>query len=386
MQSSTIIFKSRILSSYLLIIIIPLTFVSFSTCMDPEHNTIQNDFLLEKNIESWMPSLKEFDLLKYQLLEKYISEDINTRSGIICNDRFFGYTTTKLHTIRLKTLQYTKQCFSEKNNLTFMECGAGTNPLIFYVALIAGLQKNSSTTLIINELSPTALKKAENLLVNRLKECDISTNNLIFHQGNCLSLRNILGKSVHNQVDVLSVQNVEHFFNPEEHQIFVHKADYWLVKGGRIFCTALTIPPECYESNEFMELYNHNKTHSLYPAFVKYTFDMGRIMETETIVKKMVSASQAKPYELTYTNTDSVLPEEFIDFGASLNSIIRYQILRNYFTADIYKNIYCSIKNDFHPQFSCVDIFYMDENGNRYSTEKYDPNVHIFISAIFEKC
>jgi SAM-dependent methyltransferase len=144
----------------------------------------------------------------------------------------FGYRNSAIEDLEQEFLQFVHDLSKHKSPIT-LEIGAGPGnfswkPFLTY--------ENHNGAHYANEISHTMMKHefSDNIReVSRSLNLDISSK-IIQLPGSCFDI--LKGNpELKNKIDAIYVSGVVHFFNPEQHQLFLTLLEELLAPGGQAF-------------------------------------------------------------------------------------------------------------------------------------------------------
>jgi len=188
------------------------------------------------------------------------------------NVRFFGRAFPTDEAIELPFLQQINKISKTKKIIT-LEIGAAFGLVSWKVPLAF----DNKGTHYVNELSTAAIKEFTTMtphIFQKLQKPELMKSIEII-PGSCFE---ILTKhpELANQVDVILVQNVEHFLSPMQHQKFLALIETLLAPDGYAFLSANDPSYACVanKTGEFRKLILENEAnnneHDIYYAFIQY--------------------------------------------------------------------------------------------------------------------
>ncbi|RTL04318.1 hypothetical protein EKK58_10950 [Candidatus Dependentiae bacterium] len=377
------------------------------SCIKPvlhaaEFNPEHYHFSQKASIQNWLhPAFMEYLPEVQSIIGQSLScnperlQKNNVVHSIQNNDddtRFYGKSFPILPvplTILLRTINDLRK---QKDTLTILEVGGANGLVVLLMAFAAG----PKATLIYNELSKYEVKLGQELFKHLASIITpLQKINVIFDIGDAKELPNRLCDFTGN-VDIIHVQNVEHFMNPAEHQQFAKALLEMTCQSGYLHLLAHTIPTNCgVKGNPFFDLYIQNKKKSvLYPMFLKI----------EKKERQLGGKYKNRQFFLRNENMSTIvvsMPEEneiCTSSGyAGEKGYVIYQNeqteyytvhqnnLLNYFTPTIYKNAYTKAAKENGYSVEQVEALFIDNEGTFFSKEfKNDQNL-CFALSIFQK-
>jgi SAM-dependent methyltransferase len=306
-------------------------------------NKYQRDNSLLDLIQSYVGFLvlENTDAFKIQHLT--VPQDKDTK-------RDYGKVFHTLPDFELPFLQRVKKISEEKNIIT-LEIAAGLGFVSWKVPLAFKHQGHHYA----NDLSSKALNDVLVPLVthryHQLGQPELSKF-ITAIPGSCFDILEKYPELV-NKVDVIYVQNLEHFFNPKQHEKFLKLIETLLAPGGYVFLCAHSPP---VPANSYYKLFLEREAKGeIYPGFIQYD----------------VSFVQHVDYTLQIDSKFSnlVIPENY-DIECSKKTLSSYKespyfhveqrVVSNFYTPKIYRK---AIENS--TKLLVVDSFYMDLAGHR---------------------
>jgi hypothetical protein len=270
--------------------------------------------------------------------------------------RDYGKLFHTLPDIELPFLQHVKNTSQKKKHIITLEIAAGAGFVSWKVPL--AFEKNGhhyandlSSVVINSWLVPIITKRYQQLSKPEL------SNLVTAITGSCFEILDKHPELV-NKVDVIYVQNLEHFFNPKQHQKFLKLIETLLAPGGRAFLCAHSTQQVYTEAFHKLFLEREAKG-EVYPGFVQYDV---------TFMQQGASTALINPE--TY---NPVIPANY-DIECSKKTLSTYKkgdytyatqrLVDNLFTPQIYRK---AIENS--TNLLLVDSFYMDIAGNRQTID-----------------
>jgi hypothetical protein len=163
--------------------------------------------------------------------------------------------------------------------------------------------------------------------------------------GSCLDMLSSMGllMKIGKQVDVVYAQNVEHFFNPTQHQQFLALIDWLLVPGGYAFLSANS-PEQILNriSEDFCKLVLDGEfSGETYYGFFQY--EQGGVSYVN------VKRPARDDVQLGFLNS----------YGPGRVSV------RNLYTPEVYRRAVSKYNTAHQGKLEVVDAFFLDREGNR---------------------
>jgi predicted O-methyltransferase YrrM len=251
------------------------------------------EFNPESAVFSQMNTLKSWVSEKYQDSEEIMQNlQINTHLEVFenldsrefClnvpsndNDKnSYGSTFFAQPGIELPYLQQINKISKIKDNIICLEIAAGFGLVSW--KLPYAVSKNG--TFYVNDLSDGLMDIFDTMMESRLNKEQQKMMKKI--PGDCFKiLKNY--PELKASVDVIFVKNLEHFFNPKQHQAFFSMISDLLAPNGQAFLTAHTLPP-LSKDHDIYKLYESQKN-DLYPGFMKYQFTFKQYKDSSSLNK-----------------------------------------------------------------------------------------------------
>lgn len=374
--------------------------IIFSNLNAAEFNPEQYHFSQKATITEWVhPSINSPATIDY--LQSIIAtempypnsaEQYNTSYSIQNNPedtRYFGKTFCIISTPQLHFLKSIHEKVVQKADhpLKVIEFGAAGGA--FGVKIGAALGKYD--TLYINDLSSPEIKKALNRFENIKSNIPLQpTIHFDVGDGTYFLERN---PELINSIDFIYVQNVEHFMNPEQHQLFAKQMLKLLAPNGKIFCVAHTIPASCgVKGNLFFDCYVAQKKKSvIYPMFLQVTKEYWQIVTYKNIAAflpetKITKAIAAAPNGQCFSKGyNTRITKKITHNKNELDcTLIKCESLMNHFTPTIYKTAYEKAANDSNIKIQKTEGSFLDSTGTSY-TDFDNTKDLVFTMAVIQK-
>lgn len=327
---------------------------------DPE----TTNFSKIDTIKTWVAPKYHVDIEMMKNLQRYISylvpqNELGYQKAVTVRTvnqgdevKSFGMVFPTKEAIELSFLQHVSKLSKDKKDIITLEVGSAHG----FVSWKVPLAFENGGTHYANELSDIVLNESFNNMVPNIFE-GLHQKKLMRSirtiSGNCLEILDE-HPELENKVDVIYVQNVEHFFNPVQHQKFLKLIARLLVPGGYAFLSANDPSALCFQDktrevrrlileNEFNDD-NENGIYSVYYAFLKY----------------------AK------TGYDSVeitgYPNDTVELGDDLNCETR---VRNFFTPKVYSRAISKASSN-GVRLKIVETFFIDDMGRRLEYQDWN--------------
>ena len=199
--------------------------------------------------------------------------------------------------------------------------------------------------------------------------------------GDCLEIPNKYPDLV-GKIDAIYVQNLEHFFNPIQHQDFLRLLSILLTQNGRAFLVSHTLDPQvAIPSNPVFSLYKEHKEKEIYPGFMKVT-GSSYSLKSGISIGSLDVAEATRPEQSTSCSTTTISCQDAeITFNGKkeMGKFLTQVVISNFYTPTIYKNAIST-----HKSLTMVATYFMDRHGNKH--EKFgDSTSMTFAAAILEK-
>ncbi len=291
--------------------------------------------------------------------------------------RYFGKSFQTIQASELPYLQYVHQVSQAHDNPIILELAASYGGVSWKVPL-AFKDKGS---LYVNELSQKMLNQLDSIVNHRLP---IELREMVHKiPGDCFGITELHPELV-GKVNAIYVQNLEHFFNPVQHQQFLGLISSLLAPGGRAFLTAHTLKSLHYKKGDpVLQLYTEKKQTEMYPGFMTVTVKTTIALENHANLgtPEILSALRPDDVNATCDLTNLEKSEPYYVNYKNYSGWVKDTTLRatdQFYTPTIYKAAVAS-----HP-LKIVDSFFVDSEGNRH--DKFtDSNSMSFATAIVEK-
>ncbi len=316
---------------------------------DKYHNDKDLMQRIQKNVAMTVPE-NPFSL--------HFALPIRNNSG---DNRYFGKSFRTLSAIELPFLQYVQQQSASKKLIT-LEIAASIGMVSWKVPYAF----NQTGTHYANDLSAEMLSKEfQSFIKSRLLGTDLKKH-IETVAGDCFQLLD-QQPSLRGTVDAIYVQNLEHFFNPIQHQSFLSLLDDLLAENGQAFLCAHSFKFGIDTTHPLFKLYSARKADGdIYPGFAAYEVAFTGIQNTQTIVGDAQISNVSRPADETEAQKIDVgspqsIGSRFIPPMGQVELLrIKNHVVENSFSPSIYRNAV-----EFHPNLEVVDAFFMDGNGKR---------------------
>lgn len=255
-------------------------------------NPERSEFSKMDTIKTWVNKKYHNDDKRMKQIQKHISFEVreNPFSLNLCfsiqNDdnekRYFGKTFYAQPGIELECLKFINKVAESKEDMKVVEFAASYGLASWKFPYASG----AKGTFYINELSSKMMNFFDALVDDRLGEEEKKTIKKI--PGDCFKILDenpdLLGK-----VDVILVKNLEHFFNPVQHQLFLKLIADLLAPKGKAFLIAHCIIPYSKEHALMKAFLSERKMNSVYPGFLKYITTFKQSKDCQGIIGDNVS-------------------------------------------------------------------------------------------------
>ncbi|AIK96807.1 hypothetical protein [Candidatus Odyssella acanthamoebae] len=293
--------------------------------------------------------------------------------------RYFGKSFRTLAAVELPFLQYVKQLSAERE-ITTLEIAASIGMVSVKVPFAFG----HKGTHYVNDLSAEMLNNEFQKLVNSRLGGTALKEHLKILPADCFHLLE-QEPSLRNKVDAIYVQNLEHFFNPVQHQLFLSVLDDLLAENGQAFLCAHSFKFGIDTSHPLFKLYSSRKSEGdVYPGFAAYDVEFTGIYQTQATLGNPVISKVSRPSDDTEIKkidigTPRMIGSEVVSpMGRVELFKMKQHITENSFSPSIYRNAVA-----LHPHLEVTDAFFMDGNGNRI--EKWGKDVTHAVAIVKKK-
>lgn len=356
-----------------------ILFVSCILCVTPIMNAVANNFDPEtvnfsqmKTIKTWIADRYHPDLRFMRTVQDYVGELIleNPRHEEFIKrasytDKFgdvymFGASTGTQEAIELPFLQYVKE-ISKHKEVTTLEIAAGVGSVSWKVPLTFG----KKGTHYVNDLVHSRIikKRISSRLARLKKAMQAPKTNFMksikikIMPGNCFD---ILDKhpELKGKIDVIYVQNLEHFLNPIEHQKFLTLIGELLAPDGYAFLYASINLQLGRSSNDIIDyekaVLSLDEAPGMYAGFLGYDYsakhrhDLG-LYDIHYSDAKRPKNDNVKCNEKIYDSREE---------GDVL--IAKVYAISNGFTPEIYKKAI-----SLHDDLEIIDSYFVNRMGFR---------------------
>ncbi len=306
---------------------------------------------------------------------KMVPQDEDTK-------RDFGKTFYTLPAIELPFLQKVKEMSQNKNNgepMITLEIAAARG----YVSWKVPLAFEGHGTHYANDLSSKVIKELKTNIqetFDALEQPELITSVKTI-DGSCF---NILKNhpELKNKVDVIYVQNLEHFLNPQQHKELILLIEDLLAPGGYAFFSAHSTgaysagEPNKDTTSEYWKLFLTAEANgTMYPSFIQYDVEFAQADNTETI-------TNPRRFNIKRPENDSIEC-----YTKTLNTVKKYgarittqHVVTNYYTPKIYRQ---AIENN--TKLAVVDAYFMDGQGLRQDNKNWNDPSLVFAAVIVRK-
>jgi hypothetical protein len=327
-------------------------------------NTLKNWVATEYHMdEAWMRSIQE-NVAK-GVPQNPLSDEFTTAVVNDSKEQNFGRTFRTLAAIELPFLEKVHKVSLFKKPTT-IEFAAARG----YVSWKIPLAFENGGTHFANELSHIMMNNdfeetiREFLIGKELKGLKASTY-IKKIPGSCFDIFNS-NPELFNAVDVIFVQNMEHFLNPLEHQQFISMIAILLTDEGYAFLCA-EAPPKDEEA--LSSLFDkQQKIKDKYSGFMQFEQEgfikkgnkFGFFLAYQTLNVKRPSDDTAIE-KTVLENIDPYVPQQPWEKSFLYGKVVskkRVREIRNYFTPEIYRAAI-----EAHPSLEVVSAFYIDKMG-----------------------
>jgi hypothetical protein len=293
------------------------------------------------------------------------------------DNRYFGKSFATLAAIELPFLQYVKQTSAVKEIIT-LEIAASIGMVSWKVPYTL----SQEGTHYVNDISFAMLNKEfQSIIKSRLKGTDLE-NHLKTLPGDCFQILE-QHPSLRNKVDVIYVQNLEHFFNPVQHQSFLSLLEDLLAENGQAFLCAHSFKFGVDTEHPLFKLYSDRKSEGgIYPGFAAYDVEFVGIYQKQVTLKSTISnvsrpADNTEIRKIDISGPQSIGFKEVPPMGLVELFTMKQHITDNSFSPSIYRNAVA-----LHPNLQVIEAFFMDGKGNKL--DKWGKDV-MHAAAIIKK-
>lgn len=352
-----------------------------------QFNPEESIFSQKKTLKTWLAERYQNDPDKLEEIQGNVAMEVpqnpysfNLIMPVVNNEgdtRYFGKVFHALEAIQLPFLQAAHQLSLNKQPV-ILEIAAGVGMVSWKIPYAL----ENGGKIYINELSAEMVRLLKLVMEARL-DFDVSEI-LTIVPGDCFDLVTKCPE-LKEAVDLIYVQQLEHFFNPTQHQEFITLISSLLAPGGRAFLSAQTVDSHhIKEGHPVYELYAKEKAAgSTYPGFMTQEGDLITDLLTGAQLTGVQITRACRPDDTQHCSTKT------LSFGAK--KIVNVEglgdrevralsqlVTSNFYTPTIYKNAIA-----FHSTLTIVDNYFMNQQGKRY--EKFNEDYMIFAAVIIEK-
>ncbi len=369
-----------------------INFVKASDTFNPE----SSKFSQIETIKTWVADKNQNNPAKIESLQQSIAKIVpenpysrNFQKGIISNDgdnRDFGKSFPTITDIELPFLQYVKKAGIQKSLVT-LELAAGPGFVSWKVPLCFGKKGGKHYA---NELSTNMISSINQHVSHWLVEFPHAQKQIDIIPGDCFSISESHAHLT-GSVDVLYAQNLEHFFNPNQHQEFLNLIETLLAPGGRAFLCANTFTFK--KEDDLYHLYlSQKKKNDPYPGFASYVVELNEVVAARGYFTKFVVSNAKRPSD----DADVLMTRRTISGPTLLPDLVPLFQLRGQMekvmelTQEVSVNafspgIYQRLLNE-RPSLTHIDSFWLDIKGKNIGTSwNKAKNSYAWAAVIFEK-
>lgn len=226
----------------------------------------------------------------------------------------------------------------------------------------------------VNELSTEMLKIFEQLCEHRFVGKEALKACITPLPGSCFD---ILRKNpeLKGRFNAIYVQNLEHFLNPQEHQLFLELIADLLAEDGRAFLVAHTFPPDQAASdNPVQILYKKNRASGiLYPGFHQATLKARMLIQSHIPLPGIQVSDVIRPTDTAICGFNVISQSEPVlastSFGLQQVGFTTQIVTTNTFTPEVYRDAIRRHRSvHVKTSLEILDSFFLDSTGNNYSS------------------
>lgn len=349
------------------------SFISMASVSDSLYDT--DEFDVESTMFSKMETIKTWVADKHQddkKLLKRIQRDVAMtlpqnlfhRQFIVPvennagDTRYFGKTMATLAAIELPFLQFVKE-ISQKKQVYTLEIGAADGLVSWKVPLAF----SGGSIHCVNDLSNHMLENFMLLAGMRLEGTELKKR-ICKISGDCLSVFKY--ESFKSKFSAIYVQNVEHFFNPVQHQEFLTLISELLEENGQAYLSSHSFGFGEDTDNPLRKVYQEQKSKGdVYPGFAEYVMELRQVKHKESIISiKTISAS--RPDDNVFASRENLgVPVDDGVVKHPLYGIVETQkgktkTVSNAYSPSIYRKAI-----SLHPSLEVLDSFFIARGGIR---------------------
>lgn len=335
-----------------------------------EFNPETTKFSKMETIKTWVASKYYQNVEMMEKLQHYVACLVpHNRQGVIKSradginmsvlqggvEKRFGHTFATSAVIELPFLQKVHEISKKKEQIVTLEIGAAAG----FVSWKVPFAFENTGTHYANDLSEDVIKENFKIMLpnifQRLQKPGLWSSIEII-PGSCFSILDKHPELV-GKVDVIYVQNVEHFFNPVQHQLFLAMIWKLLTPGGYAYLSANN-PNQCDldESGKFHAFLSNGESDvsNVYYGYVQYK--RGNDLHNQSKIKE-VKRPEKDDVALGFDNGPVTV--------------------RNLFTPEVYRRaISCYNKNNKGRVLKVIDTFFLDLMGQRVKVENENPGLY----------
>lgn len=285
----------------------------------------------------------------------YMSMPIKNNEG---DNNYYGKTFFAQPGIELPCLQFIKELSKTKNNFVGLELASGFGLVSWKYPYASG----GKGTFYVNDLSIKMMELFDTLINGRLDNNQKMT--IVKIPGDCFKILES-HPELKGSVNFIVVKNLEHFFNPKQHQAFISLISDLLAPNGKAFLTAQALPPLSKEHPLFKLYFVQKEEKNLYPGFIKYQTVFQQCSKSTGLIGdyELSNIERPKDDERCYTKTVSKESLGFINtkaFGYTELFKITQEVVTMHFEPTVYTKIIAH-----EPSLEVEEGFFIDHSGHR---------------------
>jgi predicted O-methyltransferase YrrM len=168
------------------------------------------------------------------------------------------------------------------------------------------------------------------------------------------------------KVNAVFMQNVEHFFNPCQHQNFLRLLSELLADGGQAFLCSQSFMFGEDATHPMRVLYNQRKeAGDTYPGFCCYTVRFCQYSGSPNLIpgsdtcENVYRPEDSVPYQKTSSKPE-IVGKEFNKFSGKLCDVVSgcQKIVGNHFSPSVYRAAL-----SMHPELEVMQTFFINRSG-----------------------
>jgi hypothetical protein len=293
------------------------------------------------------------------------------------DQRYFGKSFHTLEAAELPFLQFVKKQ-SALGPINTLEIAASIGLVSWKVPYAFANNGHHYA----NDLSTVMLDQEFQMVMNKRLQDKALKESISKLPGDCFNLLT-QRPDLKGKFNAIYVQNLEHFFNPIQHQQFISLINELLAENGQAFLTAHSVPLK--DKNDSITRYYFERivARDPYPGFMEYTVEFTKLKGKELITEHKLSNPSRPADDTTVKAEDMGAPANVTLIDPTTGDCMlaeegRQRVVSNAYSPVIYKTAVAHF-----PLLEVIDSFYMDKSGKK--KEKLDPTVSHAVAIIRKK-